>query len=320
MVTQTDKISKSKRPQPPGAAAKRLRSVTKNYELYLFILPAAVVLFLFTYIPMYGLQIAFKDFVPAKGIWDSAWVGFKHFNTFFHSYQFWTLLKNTLSLSVYSLAASFPIPIIFALILNQMRYKRFKRVLQTITYMPHFISMVVIVGMIQLFLSPTSGLYANLAQTLGWDVENYLGSASAFPHLYVWSGVWQSTGWSSIIYLAALASVDPTFYEAATVDGANQWHKIIYIDIPSILPTAIILLIMNAGSIMSVGFEKIYLMQNPLNSATSEVIATYVYKIGIISTQYSLSAAVGMFNTIINFILLVSVNWFSKRVSGNGLW
>lgn len=270
---------------------------------------------------MYGIQIAFKDFAPKTGIEGSPWVGWEHFQTFFNSFQVKSLFTNTISLSLYSLIAGFPFPIILALAMNQIRVKRFKQTLQVATYLPHFISTVVMVGMLLVWLSPSSGLYGNLAKLFGInDPPNILGMVGAFQSIYVWSDVWQHAGWDSIIYIAALAAVDPSLYEAATVDGAGKWQKIKYIDIPFLLPTAVILLIMRAGSIMNVGFEKVYLMQNPLNTMVSEIISTYVYKIGIISNQYSLSAAVGLFNNVINFVLLLLVNQVSKKMGDTSLF
>lgn len=297
------------------------RRIVRNWGLYLLLLPAVVLLFMFTYIPMYGIQIAFKDFAPKTGIEGSPWVGLQHFQTFFNSFQVKSLFTNTISLSLYSLIAGFPFPIFLALAMNQIRVKRFKQTLQVATYLPHFISTVVMVGMLLVWLSPSNGLYGNIAKLFGvQEPPNILGMAGAYQSIYVWSDVWQHAGWDSIIYIAALASVDPALYEAATVDGAGKWQKIKYIDVPFLLPTAVILLIMRAGSIMNVGFEKVYLMQNPLNSMVSEVIATYVYKIGIISNQYSLSAAVGLFNNVINFILLLLVNQASRKMSDTSLF
>lgn len=313
----------SKAPEKGGAGArarKLLKGILVNYELYLFLLPAVIVVLVFNYAPMYGVQIAFKDFVPSKGILGSPWVGFKHFERFFNSYQFGDLIWNTLSLSLYSLIAGFPMPILLALMINQMRGKYFKKTLQTVTYMPHFISTVVIVGMINLFLSSTTGLYGNIMRLFGAEAQNILGNKDLFQSIYVWSSVWQETGWDSIIYLAALSGVDMSLHEAATVDGANKLQRIWHIDIPSILPTAVILLILRAGGLMSLGFEKAFLMQNPLNTQKSEIISTYVYKVGIISSQYSFSAAVGLFNTVINFTLLIIVNGISRKFSETSLW
>lgn len=298
---------------------KRIKS---NLGLYLLLMPAVVLLILFTYKPMYGVIIAFKEYQPVKGILGSPWADpwYKYFTKFFNSYQFNNTIKNTLVINIYSLIISFPFPIILALVLNQMRAKRFKKVFQTITYMPHFISTVVMVGIIMIILSPDAGILAHLGKAFGVKVPNLMGSAGAFSHIYVWSDVWQHTGWDSIIYLAALSAIDPSLYEAATVDGASNWQKIRHIDIPMLLPTAAILLILRVGGLMGLGFEKVYLMQNSLNIASSEVISTYVYKIGLLSGQYSYSAAINLFSTIINFILLITVNKITKKVSNNSLW
>ena len=297
------------------------RGIRRNWGLYLLLLPAVVLLFCFNYLPMYGVQIAFKEFSPSQGIQGSPWVGLENFQKFFNSFQSKNLIWNTVSLSLYSLIAGFPFPIILALMVNQIRVKRFKQVLQVVTYLPHFISTVVMVGIMLILLSPSNGIYGNLARVFGvQNPTNIMGEASAFQHVYVWSDVWQHAGWDSIIYIAALAAVDPSLYEAATVDGASKIQRLWHIDLPFLIPTAVILLIMRAGNVMNLGFEKVYLMQNPLNTSISEVISTYVYKIGMISNQYSLSAAVNLFNTVINFVLLILVNGFSKKLGDTSLW
>lgn len=305
-----------------GKFKPTLKKIKQNLGLYFLLLPAVVLLICFAYKPMYGVIIAFKDYQPAKGIMGSPWADpwYKYFTKFFNSYQFSRTIENTLVINIYSLIVTFPFPIILALAINQMRAKKFKKVFQTITYMPHFISTVVMVGLISLILSPTSGLLGNISSILGVHVPNLMGEAGAFSHIYVWSDIWQHTGWDSIIYLAALSSIDPSLYEAATIDGASNWQKIKAIDIPMLAPTAIILLILRVGGLMGLGFEKVYLMQNSLNITNSEVISTYVYKIGLQSAQYSYSAAINLFSTIINFILLITVNEISKKVSDNSLW
>jgi putative aldouronate transport system permease protein len=299
---------------------KFIREMAKNYELFLFVLPAIVVVFIFNYVPMYGVQIAFKDFVPVKGIEASHWVGFKHFVRFFDLYNGVTVIKNTLLLSIYSLGLNFPAPILLALLLNQMRSEGLKRTIQTVTYMPHFISTVVIVGMLMVFLSPNTGLYGQISRLLGIEPNNILGNAGMFRTIYVLSDIWQHTGWNSIIYLAALSAVDLSLYEASHMDGANKLQRMIYIDIPCLVPTAIILLVLSTGNILNVGFDKAYLMQNDLNLRTSEVLSTYVYKIGIQSAQYSFSAAINLFNTIVSFFLLVIVNRLAAKFSETSLW
>ncbi len=293
----------------------------KNYMLYVFLLPAIILVIVFSYVPMYGIVVAFQNYKPALGVWGSEWIAFDNFTTLFKTPRFTQILTNTLHISFYSLIAGFPAPIILALILNQIRGNAYKRTLQTVTYMPYFLSTVVMCGIIRLFLNPTNGLYGNIGQLLGFsELSNPLGIPDLFSTIYVLSGIWQGAGWGSIIYLAALSSIDPSLYEAATVDGANSRQKIWYIDLPSIVPTAVILLILNAGGIMNVGFEKIFLLQNDLNRSASEVIATYSYQVGLIDQRYGFSAAVGLFNNVINFILLISVNALSRRFSETSLW
>lgn len=296
-----------------------LGRIHRNRGLYLLLVPAVVLSLLFAYKPMYGVLIAFKDYSPALGIDGSPWVGLKHFEKFFHSYQFSTTIKNTIIISLYSIA-TFPIPIVLALMVNQMRANRFRRFFQTVSYMPHFISTVVMVGLMLILLSPSTGLVGNLYKLFGGDAPDLIGSAGWFSSIYVWSDVWQHAGWDSIIYIAALSTVDPSLYEAATVDGASRWHKIRYIDIPMLMPTAITLLILRVGGLLGVGFEKVYLMQNDLNIPASEILSTYIYKIGLLSSQYSFSSAVNLFNTVINFLLLILVNQISKKYSENSLW
>ena len=291
-------------------------------QLYLFLLLPIIYLIIFKYIPMFGLQIAFKDYSISKGMFGSPWVGFKYFNKFFHDYNFKRILVNTLRISLYSLVVNFFIPVTLALCLNCLRHTGVKKVIQTITYIPHFVSTVVLVGMMNQMLNPIIGLYGNAVQTLtGSRAADILGMPSAFPHLYVWTGVWQNMGWSSIIYIAALASCDQELHEAAQIDGATRFQRVLYVDIPSIIPTAIIMLILDCGRVMNIGFEKVYLMQNSLNLSYSEVISTYVYKLAFGgSGNFSYSTAVGMFNSVINFILIVSVNQISRKFSDTSLW
>ena len=293
--------------------------VYSDRALYLLLLPSFIIMFIFTYLPMYGVVIAFKDFTPAKGIMGSSWAGFKYFKQYFNSFQFWPTIKNTLILSIYSIVVTFPLPIVLALICNQMRTGKFKKVFQVSTYLPHFISTVVMCGMIILFLSPSSGVIAKLLSLIGIQMPNVMGSAGAFPSVYVWTEVWQHLGWDSILYIAALAAIDPSLYEAATMDGASKWQKMLKIDIPLLMPTATVMFILRMGSVMNVGFEKVYLLQNNLNTASSEIISTYVYKMGLVSSQYSLSSAIGLFNNLINLVLLVTVNYISKKMSDTSL-
>lgn len=292
----------------------------KSMPLYALLLPSAILLFCFSYLPLGGLVIAFQDYSPALGITGSPFVGFKHFLQFFRSYQFPITMKNTLVLSLYSILVGFPLPILLALMCNQMKTKVFKKVFQVVTYLPHFISTMVMCGLILIILSPSNGLIANIAGLLGFEMPNLMANGSAFKHVYVWSDIWQHLGWDSIIYLAALSSVDPTYYEAATVDGATTLQKIRYIDIPMLIPTATVLLVMRAGSILGIGFEKVYLLQNTQNIMSSEIISTYVYKMGLQNSQYSLSTAIGLFNTVVNVVVLLLINYFAKKTTDNSLF
>ena len=297
--------------------------MVRHYQLLLFLLVPIVWLVVFKYIPMVGAQIAFRKYNAMGGIWGSEWVGLHQFRKFFSSYQFARVLPNTIKISLYNILASFPVPIILALCLNAMRSTKYRKTIQTVIYMPHFISVVVMVGMLMALLNTRIGLYGVLAQALtGSMPPDIFANASAFPHLYVWSGIWKSMGWSTIIYTAALSSVDMELHEAAQIDGASRFSRVIHVDLPVILPTAIIMLILNSGSIMSVGFERIYLMQNQLNLSTSEVISTYVYKVGLTSgmSDFSYSTAIGMFNSIVNMLILTLVNFVAGRVSSTSLW
>lgn len=303
-----------------NARKKKVKKILRNWELYLFLLPTLAYFIIFHYIPMYGVQIAFKDFLPSNGIWGSEWVGFKHFTHFFESYYFWDLIKNTLGISFYELIVGFPLPIILALAINEAKDGLFKRSVQTITYAPHFISVVVMAGMIIAFLSPATGVINHLITALGFEPIPFMSDPAWFKTVYVLSGVWQGTGWGTIIYLAALAGVDQQLHEAAIVDGATRLQRIWHINIPALVPTMIILLILNVGSILSVSFEKILLLQNPLNMDSSNVIATFVYKAGLLDAQYSFASAVGLFNSVISAILLVIVNQVAKKKSETSLW
>ena len=292
----------------------------ENMDLWFFVLPGMIITLVFSYVPLYGLQIAFRRYSPKRGIWGSTWVGLQYFTRYFNGPYFWSTLSNTFLLSVYSLAAGFPIPIILALLLNAFRHKRYRKVIQTVTYAPNFISTVVMAGMLLLFLSPTSGLVNKLIGSFGGQPIHFMAQKSMWRHIYVWSGVWQNTGWNSVIYFAALAGVSPELHEAAIVDGATKWQRIRYIDFPAIIPTATILLILNCGSILSVGFEKAYLLQNDLNLSVSEIISTYTYKVGLIQNDLSYSTAIGLCNSVVNAVLLIIVNWVSDKLSGNSLW
>ncbi|TDF91248.1 sugar ABC transporter permease [Paenibacillus piri] len=271
---------------------------------------------------MYGAQIAFKNFVATKGIWGSSWVGMAHFIRFFESYEFWNIMWNTISLSIYQLLAGFPFPILLALSLNYVMHEKFKKMVQMVTYAPHFISVVVMVGIIFQMLDPRIGLVTLMLKALGFDSVSLLGNADYFQSIYVWSGVWQNVGFSCIIYLAALSGIDPSLHEAAVVDGATKLRRMWHIDLPGILPIAVILLILEVGRMLEIGFEKAFLMQNPLNLQTSEIIDTYVYKVGLASTavNFSYSSAIGLFKNALNLILLVAVNRFAKKMGQSSLW
>ena len=283
-------------------------------------LPVLVFFLVFHYAPMYGVQIAFKKFSAVRGIVGSPWRGLYYFQQFFDSYLFGELIGNTLGLSLYSLAVGFPTPILLALMMNELRSERVKRVVQTITYAPHFISMVVMCSMIILFLSPSSGVLNRIIEILGGQSVYFMGKPEYFKTIYVLSGVWQNTGWSSIIYMAALSGIDPQLHEAATIDGASRLQRVCHINLPGILPTAVILLIMNCGSLMSIGFEKAFLLMNDLNRAAAEIISTFVYQRGLIDRNYSSAAAIGLFNSAINLILLFVVNTIARRISDTSLW
>lgn len=300
---------------------RNLILIRQNKALYLFVLPAFLYFLIFLYVPMYGVQIAFKDFVATKGFTGSHWATplFKHFITFFSSINFWNILGNTLSLSLYYIAASFPAAVILALMINEVRNIYFKKAVQNITYLPYFISTVVLVGMVNLFFAH-NGLFNNIGSLFGFAPQPFLQKDSMFDDMYVWSGVWQATGYNAVIFIAALAGVSTELHEAATIDGANRFQRILHINIPSIMPTIVIMLIMTLGNVMNLSFEKVLLMQNDGNLMVSEIISTYVYKLGIQNAQYSLSTAVGLFNNIINLIFLVAVNKISRKLSDTSLW
>jgi putative aldouronate transport system permease protein len=299
---------------------KRVKKIKKNWSLYVLILPVVLYFIIFQYWPMYGVQIAFKDFMVGLGITGSPWVGFKHFELFFHSIFFKRIIFNTIEISLFSLIVGFPAPIILALLMNEVMNKYFKKAIQTISYAPFFISQVVFVGMLMLFLSPVNGIANKLIMHFGHNAIDFLTEGSWFKSVYVFSGIWQSVGWGSVIYMAVLAGIDQNLIEASVIDGANKWQRIRYISIPCLLPTATILLILSAGNIMNVGFEKVFLMQNQQNIDSSDVIATYVYRYGLLNIQYSYAAAVGLFNSVINCSILLFVNQTARRLGSNSLW
>lgn len=297
------------------------RQIFKRWQLYVMLALPIIYLLIFCYYPMAGIQIAFKKYTGRLGIWGSQWVGLKHFVKFFNSYQFWNILRNTLTISLYTILASLPFAVILALCLNATKSKPFKKSVQLMTYMPNFISTVVMVGMLKQLLGTQVGLYAQITSILHLPATDLFGSSAAFPHLYAWSNVWQKTGWSSIIYLAALSAVDPAHHEAAIVDGATRFQRILHIDLPTILPTIVIMLILSMGQVMSLGFERIYLMQTDLNLSASEIISTYVYKVGLTgSADYSYSTAINLFNSVVNMALILGVNFLAKKTGNSGLF
>ena len=299
---------------------RRVLSILRNrWQMYVPVLPAMVYVFIYHYLPMYGVQIAFKDFRTSLGIWDSPWVGLKHFQKFINLPIFWTLIQNTLTITLYSLA-TFPLPVIFALMLNEVRSTHLKKTIQIVSYAPHFISTVVLCSMLTLFLNENTGVINSILSMLGLSRISFLTVPAYFPGVVVWSGVWQELGWNSIIFLAALAGVSPELVEAARIDGASRLQIIRHVNLPCILPTVVILLIMRCGSLLSLGFEKVFLLQNPLNLEASRIISTYTYELGLIGGQYSLSSAVGLFNTIVNVILLILVNFIANRLTEISLW
>lgn len=301
---------------------RELKSVKQNWQLYAMLLTPFFLLILFKYVPMYGAQIAFKNFGIGKTIENSEWVGFKWFIKFFGDYQFKRVLTNTIYISLYSLLASFPISILFAICLNYLKSDKYRKLSQTVTYIPYLISTVVMVTLIMQFLAPRNGVLTQFFNSIANSETDYMAKPNLFADIYVWSGIWQATGFNSIIFIATLIGIDPQLHEAAVIDGASKLQRVTIIDIPLLMPTAIKLLILNTGSILNVGFEKILLMQNPLNLSTSEVISTYVYKVGLTSAlpQYSYATAIGLFQSVVSLLLLVLVNKIANKISDSGLW
>lgn len=297
-----------------------LKDMRKNWILYVMILPAVVWFLIFCYKPMYGVLLAFKDYKVKLGIMGSPWVGMKHFQRFFNAYNFKQLLGNTLWLSVYNLLVGFPIPIIFALMLNYLKNKYLKKTVQMVSYAPYFISTVVICGMISIFMAPDTGIFNTMRNWFGAESVDFLSKSEWFDDIYVWTGIWQGMGWSSIIYISSLAGVDYELHEAAIVDGATKIQRMLHVDIPSIKPTIVMLLILQMGSLMSVGFEKVFLLQNTLNKSAASVISTYTYEVGLINSDYGYSTAVGLFNSVINVILLVTANQIVKKFADESLF
>ena len=294
--------------------------IHRDWQIYTLLIPAIIAVIIFHYVPMYGAQIAFRNFKVSQGIWGSDWVGLENFFRFFKQYNFWNIIGNTIGIKIYALVLGFPIPIILALALNESRNVRYKKLVQTVSYIPHCISTVVVCGMLILFLNKGVGLINNLVSLLGGERSDYLNQPKYFSTIYVLSEIWQHTGWNSILYISALSTVSNELVEAAYIDGASRIRKIISIDLPCIMPTIIIILILTCGQLLNIGYEKILLLQTDLNIDASEVLSTYVYREGLVNGQYSYSTAIGLFNSVVSFILLLSVNWFSHKVSDTSLW
>lgn len=299
---------------------EKINIILKNYQIYLLLLPTLIYFIIFHYGPMYGIQIAFKDYNTGLGIWDSPWVGLKYFKQFIVMPQFLSAVRNTLVISIVSLFCGFPFPVLLALMLNEVKNNKFKKIVQTVTYAPHFISTVVMAAMITLFLSPTAGIINKVIELTGRDPVNFMIKPEYFVPIYVTSDIWQHTGWNAIIYIATLANIEQEQHEAAVIDGATRMQRIWYINIPCIFPTMVVLFILQAGSILNVGFEKVFLLQNASIMETADVISTYTYRLGIQGGQFSLSSAVGLFNSVINFIVLVLVNTIARHLSDTSLW
>ena len=317
----TRSLSTSLGPHRAGGnkTGRLLKRIIASWQIYLLILPAFIYLFIFNYIPMYGVQIAFKNYRTSLGIWGSEWIGFEHFIRFVNYPVFWKIIRNTISISLYTLA-TFPCSVILALLINEINNTAFKKSVQMITYAPHFISTVVVCGMVILFLNRSTGIINNFMAFLGMERLDFMTKPNWFSSIYVWSGVWQGLGWGSIIYLAALSGVSPEQVEAAKIDGAGRLQVIRHVNLPTIMPTIVIMLILSSGRILSVGFEKIYLLQNNLNLDASQVISTYVYRIGLLGGQFSYSAAIGLFNTVVNFALIIIVNTIARKATGISIW
>ena len=298
----------------------RAARLMKDKWLYIFLAPFLLWYVLFAYTPMYGLQIAFKDYNLFKGITDSAWVGLKHFQTFFESPYFFRLLKNTVIISLMNLVFAFPLSVIFALMLNEVKDRKFKKTVQTVTYLPYFISIVVVTGIVTSFLAPSNGIINVLISKLGGEKQYFLMQKESFRWIYLLMNIWKDTGYNSIVYIAALAAVDAELYEAASIDGAGKLRQMIHVSLPGILPTVIIMFILKLGTIMEVGYEAIILLYQPATYETADVISTFVYRTGLVDGKYDYATAVGLFNAVVAFVLVWSVNWLSNRAAETGLW
>ena len=297
-----------------------LKALIRDKYLLLLLAPVVIYYIIFRYVPMFGIVISFKNYSLFKGIWASDWVGLKYYIQFFQSPDAYEIIRNTFLLGFYNIAFGFPIPIVLALLLNELRYVIYKRFVQTVSYLPHFISTVVVVGMVTMFLSPTSGIVNQVIVWLGYDPINFLQSAGWFRSIYVISGIWQEAGWSSIIYLAALTAIDPQLYEAASIDGAGRWKKIKHITLPGIAPAIVIILILNIGKMIDIGFEKVFLLYNPATYETADIISTYVYRVGIVQGNFSYGTAIDLFMGNICLIFLSGANYISRRLGENSLW
>jgi putative aldouronate transport system permease protein len=308
------------RPRARTVSRKALNKIFVNWQLYLLILPPLAFIIIFNYIPMYGLLMAFQNFDPILGVWHSPWVGFQNFEQWFTNYQFWPLIENTVTLQLFGLIVGFPVPVILAIMLHELFSNKVRRFIQTVIYAPYFISTVVVVGMLLIFVSPKTGLINHIIEALGGKPIFFMASPGWFQPLYVFSGVWQGAGFGTILYLAALTGVSPELQEAAVIDGASRLRRIWHISLPAIRPIVIIMLIWSIGDIMAIGPDKAYLMQTPLNLSKSQIIPTYVYETGLLNAQYSFSTAVGLFNSIVNCVLLLIVNYIAKRFSETSIF
>jgi ABC-type polysaccharide transport system, permease component len=320
LISQQNSLKSNNELLKKRRTLERKKRMLSNWQLYVLLIPAFILVLLFNYAPMFGILTAFKDYDPYTGFIKSPWVGFAYFNEFIHSVQFWKLIRNTLNISIWSLVFGFPAPIILALLINELKNKYFKKAVQTISYLPYFISTVVVVGMMVQFTTPSTGIVNQIIKALGGQQINFIIEPSWFLTLYIVSGIWQGIGWGSIIYIASLSTIDTALYEAAIVDGASRFKQIIHISIPGILPTIIIMLIFAIGSLMTVSYEKILLMYKPITYDTADVINTYVYRAGILGSQYGASAAIGLFQSVINCLLLIGANYFSRKTSETSLW
>jgi len=313
-------LSKKEKPVRLGSSRSWGSYLRENYDLYLFLLPAIAVVIIFAYVPMYGVQLAFRNFSARAGIMGSPWVGWDNFTRFFNSPFAWQIIRNTLHLSIISLIVGFPIPIILALLLNSVPSVKFRKTVQSVTYAPNFISVVVLSGMVLLFLSPSNGIVNMLLGQLGVEPINFMAQPQMFANIWLWSGIWASMGFSSIIYFAVLSTISDELHEAAIIDGASKFQRVLHIDIPGILPTTTILLILAFGSLVGVGFERVFLLQNDINLSTSEVISTYVYRMGLLRNDIGFATAIGLMNSAINAVLLIAVNWIVRKVSDYSLF